>query len=248
MKKWIYLLMAVMIALLCSGCGGIRSPEAIEGSRIGVLENSSSELYASLHGTVKAYASAGELVSALKSGSIDCILADSRQLKTITKGHPFLTELDQPLAESYFRIAAAADNPALAEQLNRAIAALTENGTLESIVKGHFKDAGYVYDCRLPEDDDRCVTVAVNTGLGIYCYLDSDGNPAGIDVDVMRAICSWLDITCEFYPVTGEELIPTVKNGACQLAIGGITSSADSADACLMTDYYSSSLQKVIVR
>ena len=99
MKKTTIIFLVLTILLLCAGCSGIRTPEAAEGSRIGVLKGSSSERYAALHGTVKTYETADDLAAALKAGSVDCILTDINQLKAVRRGHLGMRRLKQPLAE-----------------------------------------------------------------------------------------------------------------------------------------------------
>ena len=61
-KKGFLLILTILLILGCAGCGSaIRTPDAVDGSRIGVLDGSSSERYAVLHGTVKTYATPDEL-------------------------------------------------------------------------------------------------------------------------------------------------------------------------------------------
>jgi len=247
-KKTIIILTAVLILLSCAGCGGIRTPEAAEGSRIGVLKGSSSERYAALHGTVRTYESADELAAALKAGSVDCILTDINQLKAVRRGHLGIRKLRQPLAESYFRMAAAVENPDLLKKVNAALAALEENGTLESIIQGHYRDPDYVYEVQPPENADRIISAIVCRDFPPYSYTDSAGNPCGIDADVIRAVCAWLGVGCELTAGDGSELIAAVKNGTYQLAAGGITASSEQADLCAMSEPYAVCTQILLVR
>lgn len=247
-KTMILLLLSVLMLLSCAGCSGIRTPEAAEGSRIGVLKGSSSERYAALHGTVKTYESADELAAALKAGSIDCILTDIHQLKSVKRGHLFMRKVKQPLAESYFRLAAAVENPDLLDRVNAALTALGENGTLEAIIQGHYKDPDYVYEAQLPEDTDRTISVLLCRDFPPYSYTDPSGNPCGIDADVVRAICEWLGVRCELTAGEGSELIAAVKNGTYQLAAGGITASSEQADLCAMSEPYAVCTQILLVR
>ena len=247
-KKTIIILLALLILFLCTGCSGIRTPEAAEGSRIGVLKGSSSERYAALHGTVKTYESVDELTAALKAGSVDCILTDLNQMKAVRRGHPGIRRVKQPLAESYFRLAAALENPDLMDRVNAALAALKADGTLDAIIQGHYRDPDYVYEVQLPEDSDRTISAIVCRDFPPYSYTDASGNPCGIDADVIRAVCAWLGVGCELTAADGSELIAAVKNGTYQLAAGGITASSEQADLCAMSDPYAICTQILLVR
>ena len=248
MKKYTVIIMALLLILTAAGCGGIRTPEAAEGSRIGVLKGSSSERYAALHGTAKTYESSDELAAALKAGSVDCILTDARQLKTVKHGRFGMHRLKQPLAESYFRVAAAVENPDLLNRVNSALTALGQDGTLEKIIQGHYADPDYVYEVQLPENTERTVSAILCRDFPPYSYTDAAGNPCGIDADVIRAVCAWLGVGCELTAGEGSELIAAVKNGTYQLAAGGITASSEQADLCIMSEPYAVCTQILIVR
>ena len=247
-KKKLIMIVTVLAILLCAGCSGIRTPEAAEGSRMGVLKGSSSERYAALHGTVKTYESADELAAALKAGSVECILTDARQIKAVKHGRLWMRQVKQPLAESYFRLAAAVENPELLKKVNAALASLQQDGTLETIIKGHYQDPEYVYEVQLPETADRTITAIVGQDFPPYSFADRDGTPRGIDADVIRAVCAWLGVGCELTSGEGSELIAAVKNGSYQLAAGGITAASEQADLCAMSDPYAVCTQIILVR
>ncbi len=247
-KKTMIMILAALMLLLCAGCSGIRTPEAAEGSRMGVLKGSSSERYAALHGTVKAYESAEELAAALKAGSVECILTDARQMKTVKHGRIWMRQVKQPLAESYFRLAAAVENPDLMKKVNTALKALEQDGTLASIIQGHYEDPDYVYEAQLPEEADRTISAILCRDFPPYSYADKTGSPCGIDADVIRAVCAWLGVGCELTAGDGSELIAAVKNGTYQLAAGGITAASDQADQCAMSEPYAVCTQIILVR
>ena len=247
-KKTMIIILAALTLLLCAGCSGIRTPEAADGTRMGVLKGSSSERYAALHGTVKTYESVDELAAALKAGSVECILADARQLKAVKKGHIWMRQVKEPLAESSFRFAAAVENPELLKKVNAALKALEQDGTLETIMHGHYEDPDFAYEVQLPEEADRTISAILCRDFPPYSYADKAGRPCGIDADVIRAVCAWLGVGCELTSGEGSELIAAVKNGSYQLAAGGITAGSDQADLCAMSEPYAVCTQIIVVR
>lgn len=249
MKKYMCAIIALLIAFLCTGCReqAIQSRDDVEGKRIGVLEGTSSELYGKLHGTVRVCKDKKELTGALKLGDVDCIVADSQNAGYIKRFKPGLKTLDEPLSVSRFRIAAAKENPDLIKDIDRAIAALTENKTLEDIIDGYYNDNNYRYTPKSSEEYEKTLIVAVGGDFPPYKYTGEDGELYGIDIDIARAICSWLGYNVEFTVVDGSKLISTVQGGTAYFAIGGITANSESADLCIMSEPYAVCTQVIIV-
>lgn len=246
MKRWISALLAVLLLLSLTGCSGIRTLEAAEGSRFGALTGTTSVKYAALHGELHEYRTAKELVAAIRAGSIDCIAADERNVGKLKKAG--IRSLSEPLAESRFRIAVAVENPDLIEDINSALRSFSSNGTLEDMINGHYRDSSYVYETTPAPEDAKTLKVAVCNDFAPYAYTDASGNPAGIDVDLARAICSRLGLQVSFRVVSSDSLVSEVKNGTAHFALGGITANSDRADDCLMSEPYATCRQILLTR
>lgn len=250
MKKIACALLALFIMLSCTGCGErlINTRDDVEGKRIGVLAGTSSEVYGALHGTVRVCGGKDELISALKQGEIDCIVADSRNAGYIKRFKLGLHTLDEPLAESHFRIAAAKENPDLIEDINRALAALDDNGTLKKIIDGSYDSKDYRYTPPELPEDAKTLVIAVGGDFPPYKGTDESGELYGIDIDVSRAVCAYLGYNAEFTVTDSSKLISQVQSGEVYFAIGGITANSDSADKCIMSEPYAICTQVIIVK
>ncbi len=247
MKRLVCGILSLLIILSLTGCGssGIKGRDDVSGKRIGVLAGTSSVRYGEMHGEVTEYNSKSTLVAALKSGEIDCIVADSHDSGGITRFKISLKTLKEPLAESNFRIAAAKENPDLISDINTALSYLEEEGILEDIIDGNY-DGGYEYSGPMPPENAGTLTVAL--GGDFYPYkMTADGVYTGIDIDVAKAVCAYLGFNAEFTVVPSNDLIASVTDGRCHFAIGGITANTADENVCIMSNPYATCTQKIIV-
>lgn len=240
--------MAVLTALFCCSCGSyINSRDDLTGKRIGVLDDSSSEPYAKLYGSVKSFQDKKTLVNALKLGEVECLVVDSRSVKDITR-FSFLKKLKESLAESHLKIAVAKENPDLVDDINRAISYLSDEGILKEIIKAHY--SGQTYHSSYSDDgnDSHVLTVALGGDFGPFKYYDEEGNIAGIDVDIAREICAYLGLRVAFIEVSGSRLVGSVAKGEAHFALGGITTDSVQNDECLLTNEYDICTQIIVTK
>lgn len=249
MKRWFCAFLALLIIIGCTGCGDrtINTREDVEGKRIGVLAGTTSELYGKLHGEVRVCSDKKELINALKLGDVECIIADSRDAGYIKRFRFGLKTLSEPLAKSHFRFAAAKENPDLIEDINSAIADLSENGVINKIIKGYYDDTDYSYAPKETQEFEKTLTVAVAADFTPYQFVNTEGELRGIDIDLAKAVCAYLGYNAEFIMVDGSKLISAVQGGTAHFAAGGITANSENADRCIMSEPYAICTQVIIV-
>ena len=251
------LICAVLCALLIAGlagCGsvpasGIASRDDVPGSVIGVLSDTAAVAYAETRGDVHKYATREQLVSALKSGTVDCAIIDDSIAKRFVRGQLKLELLEEPLISAAFCFAIAKENADLTEAVNGALRQLKDSEVLEDIIDGYFSGGKYVY--RSPEDLDRSkgtLTLAVGIDFPPYKVTSSDGEITGLDIDMARAVCDLLGLDMEISVITNESLVSAVMHGRAHFALGGLYDSEAGAEMVDFSDPYVTCTQRIVVR
>ena len=83
---------------------------------------------------VTAYDNGASAVQALLNGQVDCVVIDSAPAEAFVAANAGLTILDTEYANEDYAIGLAKDNTALQEALNKALAELKADGTIQSII------------------------------------------------------------------------------------------------------------------
>lgn len=247
------LLLAAVFSL--SGCASGISPNTVysidgmNGSDIGVIRNSvGAELTDGL-GTQHVYGSAETMLVELKNGYVDCAVTFESTAKDIVKKFPGIRILDEELMEADFSFAIAKENPELTEVINDALRQLEGSGMLEQMIDGYLLNTGYTYTS--PEDVDRSagtLTLAVDINFAPYASKDDRGRIVGLDIDIARAVCDYLQIDLEVTAVDRENLVKTVQFGKADFSLGGLTNNEEDLNLVDFSDTYMTCTQVVVVR
>ena len=111
---------------------------------IGVQTGTTGDIYITgdIEGTdnkVERYNNGNDAVLALANGQIDCVVIDNEPAKAFVAKQTGLKILDSAYAEEEYAIAIAKDNTELLDQVNDALAKLTEDGTIDAIIGKYIK-------------------------------------------------------------------------------------------------------------
>ena len=115
----------------------IKSIDDLEGKKIGTQRGTTGFLYCSDDfgdDNVIGFDDGATAVQNLKAGKIDCVVIDNVPAQEYVKANPGLTILDTEYANEDYAIGIAKDNTALQEALNKALAELKADGTIQSII------------------------------------------------------------------------------------------------------------------
>ena len=112
---------------------------------VGVQTGTTGDIYATGDieeaglGTLSRFNKGADAVEALKIGKVDCVIIDNEPAKAFVAESEGLKILDTAYAEEQYAIAVAKENTELLENINKALAELTADGTLQSIVDKYIK-------------------------------------------------------------------------------------------------------------
>jgi polar amino acid transport system substrate-binding protein len=87
---------------------------------------------------VVVYDSGLTAVQALNNGQVDCVVIDSAPAQAFVAANPGLTILDTEYVTENYAIGLNKENPGLTAAINEALAELTEDGTIQSIIDSYI--------------------------------------------------------------------------------------------------------------
>jgi polar amino acid transport system substrate-binding protein len=99
-------------------------------------------------------------------------------------------------------------------------------------------------------EDSTKVTVLTSSGYEPYEMIDNKGELIGFDIDLMEALAEEANIEIEWKDVAFEGIIASLQSGQADVAIAGISPTADRAEMVDFSDVYyntASGLTNVIV-
>jgi polar amino acid transport system substrate-binding protein len=254
-KKLLYTLIALSVLLTAAGCSDkmpentVYSVNDLAGADIGVLFGSAASTYASPHGTLHFYDSGEALFDDLKNGALDCAIMDESLAVKLTDKAPKLKILPEPVFEHAFSFMIAKENKDLTEDVNSALAGITESGLLQQIIDGYILETGYQY--KSADNTDRSegtLTLTVASDFPPYEYDGEDGAIIGLDIDVARAVCDLLHVDLEIKTADKDIRLTSVRFGKADMALGGLYLNDADAEIVDFSDPYVTCKQVIVVR
>lgn len=112
---------------------------------IGVQQSTTGDKYATEDfgdDRVSRFNKNNDLIMALTSGRVDCVIIDNEPAKSFVAANEGLQILDTEYTVEDYAIAIAKDNTELLEQVNAALAELTEDGTIATIIEKYIPADG----------------------------------------------------------------------------------------------------------
>lgn len=246
-----------MSALLLTGCGAaptntVSSIDDLKGKKIGVqVGTTGSTLAKDIEGAaIEYYNMPGESIHALELGEIDAVIADLNIAQSFTNTNSAIEILAEEFAVEEYALAVKSDNTALQAELNEALEALTQDGTLQRIkenYEGENKGKNpYVVLQSLSRSKGKLVLA---TNANCPPYAEHQGNEiVGSDIDMMNAICDYLDYELLISDVVSDSVISTVQNGTASVGIVRSPVTPELEKEVLFSNAYAVSHQVVIVR
>ncbi len=181
MKK-LKILCLFAFVLCLTGCGGqmepsdISSIDDLEGKKIGVQLNTTGDIYVSDYegdeaGTViERYNKGNDAISSLKNGKIDCVVIDEEPAKAFIKRNSDLSILEEEFTIEEYAICVAKENIRLCDDINKALAELKEDGTLQKIID-HYINGDDSFQYESPEGlsyENGTLVMATNAAFPPY--------------------------------------------------------------------------------
>lgn len=120
----------------------IAKPDDLKGKKIGVQLSTTGDLYAAeKYGkdAVQQYNKGSDAVMALTQGQVDAVIIDNEPAKSFVEANTGLKILDAEFANEDYAACISKDNAGLTKAVNKALAELKADGTLQKIVDKYIK-------------------------------------------------------------------------------------------------------------
>lgn len=261
-KTMLALCSLVAVALLAWSCGSkegtrVGSVADVRKATIGVQLGTTNDVQASLleekgYGAhVERFTKSADAVQALCQGKIDCMIEDEYPARAFLRRNPSLRILPQVFSTSDIAVCVAKDNEPLLQDIDRAIAQMRKDGTLDTIVARHVEGRATV--AYTPQNEGkplpgrRTLRYALNAAFEPFEYYE-DGRIVGIDVDVAHAICDRLGMNFELVDMEFDAIITSVQAGKAEAGISAITMTEERSKNISFSKPYATMKQVVIVR
>jgi len=251
-SKTAILPLMLMLLLALSGCAGgipnyVHTPEDVENRIIGVLSGTPAVRLAEDLGTATSFDSPEVMLSALVSGSIDCIIMESTTAEALIAGTSGVRILSDPILEYELRIAVPRENTRLLDAINSALEQLENNGTLRALYNRYFARGRFVYE---PPDTAGTRPGTLIVGLPPdsppLSFRAEDGRFVGMDVEVAIAVADILGVALDVSENDAVDLIASVLHGHADFALGW--PAGDAGDLVHTSEPYAVVRLVVIVR
>ena len=258
MKK---LLLAVMVMIMCvSACFAdglnISKPEDLVNIKIGTQRGTIAEGIAKKMLGDKAstqlttYEKATDVIQALKVGKIDGAIIDEAPALQFVKNDPDnIKILPEPMTTEQYAIGFKQGNKELVEQVNKALAEIKADGSLEAIMLKYKEDptAPKASDIDLHKGASGGVLkVGTESGFPPYDIKTADGY-TGIDIEMCALIAGKLNKELVIVAYPFDSLFMAVNSGHVDMICAGITVNEERKMFTDFSDPYEDAKQVAVV-
>ena len=250
-------LACLLFVTVISGCKKsekiITSFDDVKNGKIGVMTGTTGETIAKARfpkAEVKSFDDIMDAVAGMKSGQIDVIVTSYPLALQVSKKNKELWRLPEPLDNEDTAIAIKKGNDELLIAVDRIIAELKSDGTLETMKKRWFKEDLTPYqepDIQLPKEG-KVLKIGVSATREPFSFVDKDGRVTGHDGELARIVAAKLQRPLEFSNMKFMALIPALQSGKVDLIITGMTATAERKKKIDFTQSYFANAQVMLVK
>jgi ABC-type amino acid transport substrate-binding protein len=202
-------------------------------------------------GTVHRFEDTPTALTELVNGGVDAVVADSPVVLEYIKNNPeadLRAFGDERFDREFYGIAMRQEDTDLHDIVNESLANLQADGTYDLIFNKYFGDGT---DYQVEDSDNRLgftYTVAMDMAYAPFEFIGDDGNPAGFDVDLIRAIAANGGFEVELVNTAWDGIIPSLLAGSSDMIISAMTITEERSESVQFSNPYFEASQYVAVK
>ena len=241
MKKIISLVLALAC---CLGCVFALASCGAKGSKVALQSGTTSEMYANvLKGIeIASFDTFALAATDMKNGNSDYVFCDKTTAASLVREIDGLKIIDEiPLAKEYYGIAIDKNQADLKDKIN---AALVKNAVEIAAIEAKYlagTEALYNGVTSAKKDTskaDKQLVVATNAEFAPFEYVEGD-KYYGIDMEIAKIIADELGMELVIEDMAFNAVVGAVGNNGVDIAMSGITITAEREQAVnFSTPYY----------
>ena len=241
MKKIISLILALAC---CLGCVFALASCGAKGSKVALQSGTTSEMYANvLKGIeIASFDTFALAATDMKNGNSDYVFCDKTTAASLVREIDGLKIIDEiPLAKEYYGIAIDKNQADLKDKIN---AALVKNAVEIAAIEAKYlagTEALYNGVTSAKKDTskaDKQLVVATNAEFAPFEYVEGD-KYYGIDMEIAKIIADELGMELVIEDMAFNAVVGAVGNNGVDIAMSGITITAEREQAVnFSTPYY----------
>lgn len=97
-------------------------------------------------------------------------------------------------------------------------------------------------------DAKETLTMGTNAAFPPYEFVDDNGQIAGIDAEIAKAVADKLGMNLEIKDMEFDSLIPAVQGGSVDIVFAGMTVTDERKESVNFSDSYATGVQVIIVK
>ncbi len=247
----LFLKILFLCLIACSGANAQTVPDTLKGKTVGVQLGTTEDLLATGVADIKTerYNNGNEAVQSLIHKKIDAVLLDEKPALAFVRENPELVIMPHPFAEEEYAIAISKKKTELKENVNRVIAEITADGTMQAIIDGYI-DSENQKRFSVPENPDHSagtLRVVTEATFQPYEYYEN-GIVTGIDIDLARIIATKLHKKLVIEEMAFDSIIGAIQSGKADLGLSGISITPDRLKNISFSIPYTKSKKVIIIR
>jgi polar amino acid transport system substrate-binding protein len=238
---------ALALALLAlGGCSNepqnkVQSLDDLSAARIGIFEGSiydqvASERYP--HAPKQYYKTASDLLAALQSGKVDCMLTNKVSAERVMREINGVSYLDEYLGYEDLAPIVSPNREDLRQEINETLSEMKDDGTLEALQQkwlyGPAEDATMEhYEL---SGENGAISLATGSDNTPFALIGANGEIVGYDIEFMMIFASRRGYSLDIENVNFVGMLAAISADKYDVAATGITITPERAEAVLFTD------------
>lgn len=187
------------------------------------------------------YDTTADCVAALHTGAVDAVAYDEPVLRGFLKDYADLSLLPELLRTDVYAFAVNPKRNDVAEKLNRILAAMRADGSLDKMLTRWFDANGP--DAAMPAikitaEDGKTLTFATFPQVAPFSFRNKNDEAVGIDVELATYVARDMNSALLIMDLPFDEMLKAVEDGRADLAGACITVTPERAKKVLFSDPY----------